>query len=95
MVSFIVRMRFAAEDREQITEILRNLGTASRQEPGCVSYIPHISEADPDTVVIYEQYRDRAAADFHRTTPHFQKFAVGGLFQLMRERELENLNAVD
>ena len=95
MVSFIVRMQFAAEDRAEVTRILRGLALASRQEPGCVSYIPHTAETDPDTVVIYEQYCDRAAAEFHRTTPHFQKFAVGGLYQLMRQREVENLTAVD
>ena len=80
MVSFIVRMRFAAEDRENVSDILRQLALASRQEPGCVSYVPHTVEDDPTMVVIYEQYRDRAASDFHRTTPHFKKFAVGGLF---------------
>ena len=94
MVSFTVRMRFSPEDREKIADILRELALASRQEPGCVSYIPHTVEADPNTVVIYEQYRDRAASDFHRTTPHFQKFAVGGLYQLMLEREAENLTAI-
>jgi quinol monooxygenase YgiN len=45
-------------------------------------------------VVIYEQYKDRAASELHRTTPHFKKFVVGGLYQLMREREVENLTAV-
>ena len=94
MVSFLVRMRFAAEDRENVHDILQQLATASREEPGCVSYVPHTVEDDPMTVVIYEQYRDRAAADFHRTTPHFKKFAVAGLYQLMRERQVENLTAV-
>jgi quinol monooxygenase YgiN len=94
MVSFIVRMRFAPEDRENVSDILRQLAVASREEPGCVSYVPHTVEDDPNTVVIYEQYRDRAAAEFHRTTPHFKKFAVGGLYQLMRERQMENLTAV-
>ncbi|HEX3941823.1 MAG TPA: putative quinol monooxygenase [Acidobacteriaceae bacterium] len=94
MISFIVRMRFAREDSEQVAEMLRELARGSRQEPGCVTYVPHIVEADPTTVVIYEQFRDQAAAEFHRTTPHFQKFAVGGLYQLMREREVENLTAV-
>jgi len=89
MVSFIVRMRFAAEDRENVSDILRELALASRQEPGCVSYVPHTVEDDPSVVVIYEQYRDRAASEFH-----FKKFAVGGLFQLMRERAVENLTAV-
>ena len=94
MVSFIVRMRFAPEDREQVGDILRQLAVASRQEPGCVSYIPHTVEDDPNKVVIYEHYLDRAASEFHRSTPHFKKFAVGGLYQLMREREVENLTAL-
>ena len=94
MVSFIVRMRFAPEDREQVGDILRQLAAASRQEPGCVTYIPHTTEDDPNRVVIYEQYRDRGACDFHRTTPHFKRFAVGGLYQLMREREVEDLTAL-
>ncbi len=41
MVSFTVRFRFAPEDHQQLTEILRALTLASRQEPGCVSYVPH------------------------------------------------------
>ena len=53
MVSFTVRMTFRPEDREEIATILRELATASRTEPGCVSYIPHRVESDPDTIVIY------------------------------------------
>ena len=53
-------MRFRPEDREEIADILRRLTLASRQEPGCVSYVPHAIEAEPDTVLIYEQYRDEA-----------------------------------
>jgi quinol monooxygenase YgiN len=94
MVSYIVRMRFAAEDRENVGDILRQLALASRQEPGCSAFIPHTVEDDPTVVVIYEQYMDRAASELHRTTPHFKKFVVGGLYQLMKEREVENLTAV-
>lgn len=94
MVSFTVRMRFADEDRQNISEILEKLAMASRQEPGCVSYIPHWVEGDPTTVVIYEQYKDDASLDAHRATPHFKQYAVGGLYQLMRERAVENLTAV-
>ena len=94
MVNFIVRMRFAAEDREQITDMLRALALASRQEPGCVTYVPHWIEDDPSTLVIYEQYRDKAALEFHRASPHFQRYAVGGFYQFMRDRSLENLTAI-
>ena len=91
MVSFAVRLKFAPEDRADIAESLRLLAAASRQEPGCLSYIPHQVEDDPDTVLIYEQYRDTKALAAHRETEHFKKHAVGGLYQKMRERSIENL----
>jgi quinol monooxygenase YgiN len=94
MVSFIVRMRFDQDDRQKIAEILRDLAIASRQEHGCVTYVPHCIDGDPDSVLIYEQYRDQAAADAHRASPHFQRYAVGGLYQLMKDRAVENLVAV-
>lgn len=95
MISFIVRLKFASEDRADVAETLHLLAAASRQEPGCVSYIPHRLEEDPDTVLIYEQYRDAAALDAHRASGHFKEHAVGGLFQKMRERSIENLAALD
>ena len=94
MVSLIVRFRFAPEDRAEVAETLRLLAAASRQEPGCVSYIPHLVEGDPDTVLIYEQYRDAAAQAAHRESEHFKQYAVGGIFQMMKERSVENLHAL-
>jgi quinol monooxygenase YgiN len=94
MVSFTVRMRFEPEDHEKVVELLHPLTAATREEPGCVTYVPHFVEGDNTTVLIYEQYRDEAALDQHRSSPHFAKYAIGGLFQLMKERQLENLTAV-
>ncbi|MBB6146959.1 quinol monooxygenase YgiN [Silvibacterium bohemicum] len=94
MISFTVRMKFKPEDRAEIQEALRGVTEASRKEPGCVSYIPHTVESEPDIVVIYEQYRDAAALDAHRASAHFKKYVVGGLYQRMLERSAENLNAV-
>ena len=94
MVSFGVWLKFAPEDRIEIAEILRQLAAASRLEPGCVSFIPHQLQDDPDTVMIYEQYRDDTAHAAHRDSAHFKKYAVGGLLQKMRERKLENLIAL-
>lgn len=94
LVSFTVRMRFRPEDREEIAGYLRSLTSASRQEPGCVSYVPHTIEAEPDTVLIYEQYRDESAVEAHRATPHFQQWAIGGLYQRMLDRTVERLTAI-
>jgi quinol monooxygenase YgiN len=94
MVSFIVRLTFHQEDRADVAESLRLLAAASRLEPGCVSYIPHQLEGDPDTVLIYEQYLDQKALAAHRASEHFKKHAVGGVYQKMRERHVENLLAL-
>jgi quinol monooxygenase YgiN len=45
-------------------------------------------------VVIYEQYVDEAALEYHRNTPHFQQYAAGGLYKLKHSRQLEHLDAV-
>ncbi|MHB1673717.1 MAG: putative quinol monooxygenase [Acidobacteriaceae bacterium] len=94
MISFIVRMRFAQEDRNNVLEAVRQLAAASRQEPGCISYIPHELAGDSSRVMIYEQYRDEAALEAHRASPHFHQYAIGGLFQWMKERSVEDLNAL-
>ncbi|MGD0941073.1 MAG: putative quinol monooxygenase [Terracidiphilus sp.] len=94
MISFCVRLKFASEDHADVAESLRALAAASRQEPGCVTYIPHFLEDDPNTVVIYEQYRDEKAMAAHRDSPHFKMHAVCGLYQKMRERSVENLIAL-
>jgi quinol monooxygenase YgiN len=45
-------------------------------------------------VLIYEQYKDAEAQAAHRETEHFKKYAVGGIYQMLRERSVENLVAL-
>ncbi len=94
MISFAVRMRFAQEDRAKVLDAVRHLAEASRKEPGCVTYIPHEMAGDSTLIMIYEQYRDEAALEAHRASPHFHEHAIGGLYQLMKERSVEDLNAL-
>ena len=52
MVSFTVRLQFAPEDRAEIASTLALLATESRREPGCVSYIAHQVQDDPNSFLI-------------------------------------------
>ena len=94
MISFTVRMTFREEDHDDVANHLRELTRLSRQEPGCVSYIPHWVDGDANTVVIYEQYKTEADVEAHRNTVHFAKHAVGGFYQVTLSRELEYLTAI-
>ncbi len=91
MISFTVRLTFKAGDRDEVARLLRLLTPSSRQESGCVNYIPHFVEGEPATVLIYEQYTDEAALEFHRNSLHFHQYAAGGLYKLEHTRQLEHL----
>ena len=41
--------------------------------------------------MIYEQYEDQKAVEAHRASPHFKDYVVGGLYQMMLDRQVENL----
>jgi len=94
MISYAVHMRFEPEDREKVLSALLSLTEASRKEPGCVTFVPHEVGGDPSWIMIYEQYRDQAALDAHRASPHFHQHVIGGLYQWMKERSLEDLKAL-
>lgn len=94
MISFAVRMRFLQEDRAKVLDAVRQAAEASRKEPGCVTYIPHETAGDPCLIMIYEQYHDEAALEAHRASPHFREHVTGGLYQWMKERSVEHLNAL-
>ena len=64
---------------EEVAQIFTKLEAASRQEPGCLMYIVHRHKDDARHFFIYEQYRDEAALQAHRDSPHFQEYAVIGL----------------
>ena len=94
MLSFTVRMRFDESDHDIVEAALKALTLGSRQEPGCISYICHFLADDPTTVLIYEQYKDEAALEAHRNTPHFKDHAIAVLYQRMKDRAVEHLAAV-
>ena len=85
----VVRMRAQEGKDEEAAGLMRELAEATRQEPGCIHYIPTRSNEDPRDFLLYEEYDDQAALDAHGASEHFQRLAAGHLFGLMespRER---------
>jgi len=59
----------------EVTAILSKLTGESRKEAGCVTYQVHRHKTEPRRFFIYELYKDDAALEAHRATPHFLQFA--------------------
>jgi quinol monooxygenase YgiN len=88
-MSFVLVVRMKAKEGEEghAAKLAGELAAASRQEAGCEAYVPCRDPEDAGSFLIYEQYRDQAAFEAHGASEHFQRLAVGGLFELMESRE--------
>jgi quinol monooxygenase YgiN len=83
----VVRMKAKEGEEERAAQVAVELAEASRRELGCEAYVPCRDPEDQRAFLFYEQYRDRAAFEEHGATEHFQRLALGGLFELMESRE--------
>jgi quinol monooxygenase YgiN len=74
VVLAVTWMAKAGHDAE-VVPILEKLSEESRREPGCLMFLAHRHKTEPRRFFIYEQYKDDAALESHRSTPHFLQYA--------------------
>jgi quinol monooxygenase YgiN len=88
-MSFVLVARLTALDgkEDEAVATMRELAEATRQEPGCELYIPTQDPENPRSLLFYEQYVDKGAFEAHGASEHFQRLAVGKLFELLESRE--------
>lgn len=65
-----LRARAGLEDR--LRTALEAMIEPSLSEPGCISYQPFVDPNDATRMLIFEEWTDSAAIDFHFATPHFE-----------------------
>jgi len=75
MVVLVVTWMAKAGHEAEVAALFTTLTRESRQEPGCLMYQVHRHKTEPRRFLIYEQYKDDAALEAHRSTPHFMKYA--------------------
>ena len=59
----------------EVAAVFSKLTEESRKEPGCAMYLVHRHRTEPRRFFIYEQYKDEAALEAHRSAPHFLQYA--------------------
>ncbi|MCU1300342.1 MAG: Antibiotic biosynthesis monooxygenase [Candidatus Sulfotelmatobacter sp.] len=75
MVVLAVTWMAKAGHDSELPPIFARLTEESRKEAGCVMFQVHRHKTEPRRFFIYEQYRDDAALESHRTTFHFLQYA--------------------
>jgi (4S)-4-hydroxy-5-phosphonooxypentane-2,3-dione isomerase len=58
----------------EVAAVFQKLTEESRKEAGCLMYQAHRHKTDPRRFFIYEQYKDDAALEAHRSAPHFLRY---------------------
>ncbi|MGH8186892.1 MAG: putative quinol monooxygenase [Steroidobacteraceae bacterium] len=71
LVQVVVKNEMLAEFERAI---LANADGARSREPGCVRFEVSQREDDPGQWLFYEVYKDAAAFEAHRATPHFAAY---------------------
>jgi autoinducer 2-degrading protein len=71
LVQVTVRAELLAEFERAI---LTNADAARTREPGCLRFDVSQREDDPSQWLFYELYKDGAAFDAHRASPHFAAY---------------------
>ncbi len=74
---------------KRIEQILAEMVKHTRQEPGCLMYLPHRSLEDSTTFLLYEQYVDKAAFDAHMASDYFKRLVLGEAVSILESRRRE------
>jgi quinol monooxygenase YgiN len=75
MVVLAVTWMAKAGHDADVIPIMTKLAEESRKEPGVVMFQVHRHKTEPRRFFIYEQYKDDAALELHRASPHFLMYA--------------------
>lgn len=76
MIYVVATFRIRPGALEPFVEAAYALIDVARREPGCVYYDLHASVTDPNRVMCFEQWQDRAAFDRHMATPALSGFSA-------------------
>ena len=89
MICLNVLLTVKPGSEAEVAAFFKPLAEASRQEPGCLMYIAHQHRNDPTRFLVYEQYKNDAALDAHRNSPHFKQYAAEGLYRHVIDRQVD------
>jgi quinol monooxygenase YgiN len=76
MILITGKARLLPEQRDAVIAAANTMSTASLAEPGCLDYRFWISTADPNSMLLLEEWEDQASLDAHITQPHLAEFGA-------------------
>jgi quinol monooxygenase YgiN len=73
---------------DTVLNLLTEVAKKSVEEEGNLIYKVHQSNTEPNTLILFEGYKDEAAVAQHRNSEHFQTLVIGKIVPLLESREV-------
>jgi len=73
---------------ENVLSLLKEAVAKSSAEAGNLKYQVFQGNENDHTLMLFEEYTDKEALDFHRSSPHFQEVVVQKIVPLLENREV-------
>lgn len=89
----LARWQVDATALDDVLALLPDLRRASLAEPGCLGYEVFRSVDAAHVLLLVERYRDQAAIDAHRASPHYRDVVVARIVPRLLQRQVEILGA--
>jgi quinol monooxygenase YgiN len=94
MISLIAKLPIKEDKVEEAIAAIKELMVEVAKEEGTVLYTLNRDPKNPNTLVIMERYKDKAALDAHMVTPHFQAFFAKGMTMLAGQPEMTTMEEI-
>lgn len=73
---------------QPVLKLLKELSEETIKEKGNLFFKIHQSQADANTLILFEGYKDSVAQKEHMNTDHFRKLVVEQIVPLLKDREV-------
>ncbi len=74
MISLIAKLPIKEGKFEEAVQAFKELMVQVAKEEGTLFYTLNRPQSSPNTLVVMERYRDKAALDAHSSSPFFKSF---------------------
>ena len=95
MYVVVARYTVLEGKQDEVLSILKQVVPLSRAEPGNRAYIVNQSVEDPRQILLFEQYVDEAAFQFHAGRHEFAELVKGKIWPLLESRVREIYETVE
>ena len=85
MISVIAKLFVKEGQVEEFLDATKKLMVEVAKEEGAILYTLNRNPKEPNTIIVMERYKDKAALEAHSTSPHMKAFQ-GQIASIMAQR---------